>query len=210
MSQRAGGEGLDGDSRAQECPGLAQSIDNRGRIVGTAVGMEKTALRFQNLFRCGPANRSEVGCNHARFRSMARLKRFRHCAKVFTQPGRMARGNSECPRGSYYVQPFSLVQAAAPRRLRKCRWSGIHLRSGAARSLPRSCILPRPRVVGDQQIPSALHFDLGCRQSCGKHADRGVDEQPIHTVFAAASCVSSKSSTWIATPLAKAAKRAGS
>src|SRR5713226_6071164 len=88
--ERTGGKGLDGNSRCLERPGIAESIDNGGRVVSAAVSMEEAALAFQDLFGAGPAQGSEVGRNHTALARMARLKRLHHGAEVFAQTGGMA------------------------------------------------------------------------------------------------------------------------
>src|SRR5438445_1640860 len=70
--------------------------------------MEEAALGFQNLFRSGPAERGEIGCDHAGFGGMARLKWFHHRAEVLAQAGSVAGGHSEGPRGVHHVQSFEL------------------------------------------------------------------------------------------------------
>src|ERR1700724_2726989 len=108
MSQGTGGKWLNRDSWILECPRLAQSIDNGGRIIRTTVGMKEPPLCFQNLFRCRPANRGEVRCNHPGLGGMARLKWLHHCAEVLTQAGGVAGGDAKCPRRVHYLQPFEL------------------------------------------------------------------------------------------------------
>src|SRR5260370_17147128 len=105
MSQGAGGERLNRDSRVLKCPRVDEPVDNGTRVVSTAVSMEESTLRFQDVFGAGPAHGREVGGDNAALGRMTRLKRFHHAAEVFTQTAGLTPANPESPHPLPAPQP---------------------------------------------------------------------------------------------------------
>src|SRR6266404_4990256 len=106
VRQGATGEGLDRDSRVLERPRFAETVNNRARVVSTAVGMEEAALCLQNLFRAGPSERRKIGCDYATLRGMTGLEGFHHRAEIFAQAGGMTGGNRQSTDSLLYIKSF--------------------------------------------------------------------------------------------------------
>ena len=148
MSQRPGREGLDRNSGILEGPRLAQLIDDRRGIVGSAISVKEASLRFQNLLGAGPAEGGQIGGYHPALSRMTGLKRLHHGAEVLAQARSLAGSDRKCAGRVSHIQPFEPARTPRCRQRRhRCRWSETHLRSGGARWLPRSCI-PLPHQAG--------------------------------------------------------------
>src|SRR5260370_21013402 len=105
MSQGAGGERLNRDSRVLKCPRVDEPVDNGTRVVSTAVSLEESTLRFQDVFGAGPAHGREVAGDNAALGRMTRLKRFHHAAEGFTQTGGLTRGHPQFAHPLTGVEP---------------------------------------------------------------------------------------------------------
>src|SRR6202030_3868585 len=78
-----------------EGPGWTQAIHDRGRVVGTASGVKKTAFRLENLLCSSPSQGDQFSSNQTALRGVSSLKRLGHGAKVFAQPARLGGGQSK-------------------------------------------------------------------------------------------------------------------
>src|SRR3979490_989812 len=104
MRQGAAGEGFNRDSRVLERPRFAEGINNRTRVVSTAVGVEEAALRFENLWRARPSKRGKIGRDHSALGCVTGLEWFHHGAKVFPQAGSMAGGNRQSAHSLFDIE----------------------------------------------------------------------------------------------------------
>src|SRR5207249_1015886 len=77
--------GLQRNARGHECPRLSQAIHDRRWIVRPSEGMEKAPIRFQNLLRCGPAQRNQISGHYSAFCGVPGLKRLGHGSEIFSQ-----------------------------------------------------------------------------------------------------------------------------
>src|SRR5260370_10854361 len=185
MSQGAGGERLNRDSRVLKCPRVAEPVDNGTRVVSTAVSMEESTLRFQDVFGAGPAHGREVGGDNAALGRMTRLKRFHHAAEVFTQTGGLAGGNRECAHRLTGVEPS---QTGAGRRAAKnaARTGGMKaVLVVPGRDRLRDLALHfKTQLVSQKQVFPALplYFSGG---ECGrKHAHSALHQRAIDAILA--------------------------
>src|SRR5437660_8848241 len=90
MGEGARRIGLQRNSRRRECPWLSQAIHERRRVVRSSEGMKEAAVRFQDLLRCGPTQRDQIGGHNPAFCRVPGLKRLRHCTEILSQPAGLA------------------------------------------------------------------------------------------------------------------------
>src|SRR6267142_2300385 len=157
VRQGATGEGLDRDSRVLERPRFAEAVNNRTRIVSTAVGVEEAALGFQNLFRAGPPQGSKVGSNYATLRGMTSLEGLHHGAEVFAQAGSMAGGNRQSADCLLYIKSFEAgASCCAPEDAAGSGGMKAVLIMPGGNRLSDLALHFHAQLIGEQQIPATL------------------------------------------------------
>src|SRR3981081_3411936 len=95
MRQRAARVRLDGDTGVGERPGLAELVEDGGRIVAATKSAEEASVSLQYLFGASPAESRQVSGKDSDLCGMAGMERLHHGSKVLAQAAALAGCDSE-------------------------------------------------------------------------------------------------------------------
>ena len=184
MRKRSGREWLNGNTRGNERPGLAELIHDGRGIEPSALRLEESTRRFENLVRGRPSQPCKVRGDDAALGGASRMQRLGHCAKILPQASGFAGPDSE--RGQY-ARPIESINLRRGRRGAK-RPNG----SGAMKSV---FVMPRgdcfrdlalhfnPDVVSEQEFLSGDRSDFRPRRAAGSTGAVGWVSKPIDPIF---------------------------